>query len=101
VVERLPDRLDTWIGENGLLLSGGERQRVAIARAMLKDAPILLLDEPTAHLDAGTEAEVLAALGPVLEGRTVVVIGHRPVVPAAGSRVFWLEEGRLGQPAEP
>jgi thiol reductant ABC exporter CydC subunit len=100
VVERLPDRLDTWIGENGLLLSGGERQRVAIARAMLKDAPILLLDEPTAHLDAGTEAEVLAALGPVLEGRTVLVIGHRPVVPAAGSRVFWLEEGRLGQPAE-
>jgi thiol reductant ABC exporter CydC subunit len=101
VVERLPDRLDTWIGENGLLLSGGERQRVAIARAMLKDAPILLLDEPTAHLDAGTEAEVLAALGPVLEGRTVLVIGHRPVVPAAGSRVLWLEEGRLSEPAEP
>jgi thiol reductant ABC exporter CydC subunit len=99
VVERLPDGYDTWIGENGLLLSGGERQRVAIARAILKDAPILLLDEPTAHLDAGTEAEVLAALGPVMEGRTVVVIGHRPVVPAAGSRVLWLEEGRLGQPA--
>jgi thiol reductant ABC exporter CydC subunit len=98
VVERLPDRYDTWIGENGLLLSGGERQRVAIARAILRDAPILVLDEPTAHLDAATEAEVLAALGEVVDGRTVICIGHRAIAAADGARVLLLEEGRLHGP---
>lgn len=95
VIERLPHAYDTWIGENGLLLSGGERQRLAIARAILKDAPILVLDEPTAHLDALTEAEVLAALQNAVDGRTVIAIGHWRSSPVAGARVLRLEEGRL------
>src|SRR5205807_4201703 len=72
VIERLPHGYDTWIGENGLMLSGGERQRLAVARAILKDAPILLLDEPTAHLDAETEDGVLRSLDRLMAGRTVI-----------------------------
>lgn len=76
VVARLPDGLATRLGEDGHGLSGGEAQRVAIARALLKDAPILLLDEPTAHLDGETEAAVLAALAVVAAGRTVLIATH-------------------------
>ncbi|NTU85895.1 MAG: ABC transporter ATP-binding protein, partial [Chloroflexales bacterium] len=79
VLARLPEGYDTWIGEQGAALSGGERQRLAIARALLKDAPILLLDEPTVHLDAAAEAEVLAALEELQRDRTTVVMTHRPV----------------------
>ena len=73
----LPDGLDTQVGEDGLTLSGGERQRVALARAFLKDAPVLILDEATASLDAETESEVLAAVRSFAEGRTMIVISHR------------------------
>lgn len=77
VLARLPEGYATRLGEQGMALSGGERQRLAIARALLKDAPILLLDEPTANLDAAAEREVLAALDALAQGRTTILITHR------------------------
>lgn len=75
--DRLPDGLDTQVGERGVSLSGGQRQRVAIARAILRDAPILILDEPTSALDAGSEELLLEALDNLPSGRTRLVIAHR------------------------
>jgi ATP-binding cassette subfamily C protein CydC len=100
VLERLPQGYDTWIGENGLLLSGGERQRLAIARAILKASPILLLDEPTAHLDPKTEAAVWAALRELMQGRTVIAVGHQPEELGIGGRTLLLEAGRLRELGE-
>jgi ATP-binding cassette subfamily C protein CydC len=91
----LPDGYETWIGEQGLRLSGGERQRLAIARAVLKDAPILLLDEPTANLDQVTERELLAALLPLMEGRTTLLITHRPVWLEWMDEILVLRQGRI------
>jgi thiol reductant ABC exporter CydC subunit len=76
-IRSLPQGYETWIGEQGQRLSGGQRQRLAIARAILKDAPFLLLDEPTANLDAVTERRVMAGLVPLLAGRTALVVTHR------------------------
>ena len=85
-VESLPRGYETWIGEQGQRLSGGQRQRLAIARALLKNAPILLLDEPTANLDAVTERRVMDGLRPLLAGRTTLLVTHRlaAVGPVAG-----------------
>jgi len=91
----LPDGLDTWLGEAGVAVSGGEARRIALARVLLKDAPVLLLDEPTEGLDAETERAVLAALEPAMLGRTVITISHRPAPLAAMDRVVRLEEGRI------
>jgi ATP-binding cassette subfamily C protein CydCD len=77
LVEALPDGLDTPVGERGMGLSGGQRQRVAIARAFLKDAPVLILDEATSHLDAANEAAVRRALDRLQADRTTIVIAHR------------------------
>jgi ABC-type multidrug transport system fused ATPase/permease subunit len=82
VIEALPEGYDTRIGEDGVRLSGGERQRLAIARALVKDAPILVLDEPTANLDAATEQRVLDGLAGAMVGRTTLVITHRETVAA-------------------
>ena len=98
-VEQLPDGFDTVLGEGGLRLSGGQRQRLAIARAVLRDAPVVVLDEFTAHLDDTTEAEVLAAVAELLRGRTALVIAHRPQTIAAADRVVTLVEGRPADPA--
>jgi ATP-binding cassette subfamily B protein len=76
-IRALPDGYDTVVGERGMLLSGGERQRIALARAFLKDAPILVLDEPTSSVDLATEAEIVAALDRLMEGRTTLMIAHR------------------------
>lgn len=91
----LPDGLDTWLGEAGVAVSGGEARRIALARVLLKDAPLLLLDEPTEGLDAETERAVLAALQPAMSGRTVIAISHRPAPLAAMQRVVRLEGGRI------
>ena len=91
----MPDGYQTMVGESGGRLSGGERQRIAIARAMLKDAPILLLDEATASLDPDNEYEVRAALAEACRGKTVVVIAHRPNTIASADRVVVFDAGRV------
>ncbi len=88
VVAGLPDGLDTVLGERGAGLSAGERQRVALARAFLRDAPLLLLDEPTANLDGQTEQQVLEAVRRLSIGRTVILVAHRPALLAMTDRVI-------------
>jgi ATP-binding cassette, subfamily C, bacterial CydD len=90
----LPEGLDTPVGEGGYGLSGGEAQRVAVARAFLKNAPLLLLDEPTAHLDPATEAEVLDSLRRLALGRTVILASHSSAAHAFSGRRLDLREGR-------
>jgi len=94
-IRDLPDGLDTWVGEHGLRLSGGERQRLAIARALLKDAPLLILDEATANLDPLTERAVLDALDALMRGRTVLLITHRLVALDRMDEILVLERGRI------
>lgn len=94
-VAELPNGLDTWLGEAGVSVSGGEARRIALARVILRDAPILLLDEPTEGLDAETERAVLAALVPAMRDKTVLMITHRQAVAEAMDRVVHLEAGRL------
>ncbi|MGV9768624.1 ATP-binding cassette domain-containing protein [Microbacterium sp. NPDC003461] len=89
-VERMPGGLDTPVGEHGALLSGGQAQRLAIARAALRDAPILVLDEPTSQVDLAGEAAILAALDRLAAGRTVLMIAHRPGAILAADRVIAL-----------
>ncbi len=91
----LPDGLETEIGEGGFGLSGGEAQRVAIARAYLKNAPLLLLDEPTAHLDPATEAEVIESLRRLAIGRTVILASHSAAMRDFGGRRLDLRQGRI------
>lgn len=95
IVHRLPDGWDARVGEGGALLSGGERQRVSIARAILKDAPIVLLDEATASLDPENERAVQEALSALTAGRTLLVIAHRLQTVAAADQILFLDEGRI------
>jgi ATP-binding cassette subfamily C protein CydD len=95
VVAALPDGLDTVLGERGHGLSSGQRQRVALARAFLRDAPLLLLDEPTARLDGASEALVLAATRRLAQGRTALLVAHRPALLADVDRVLRVDEGRV------
>ena len=100
-VERLPQGYDTPIGENGAKLSGGERQRISIARALLKDAPIVLLDEATASLDVENETKVQGALSRLLQGKTVLVIAHRMRTVAGADHIVGLEDGHVAQQGSP
>lgn len=102
-VRKLPQGYDTMIGENGSKLSGGERQRISIARALLKDSPIVLLDEATASLDVENESQVQEALSNLLAGKTVIVIAHRMRTVMNANKIVVLDEGHVveqGAPAE-
>ncbi len=95
VVMALPGGLDAMIGDGGAGLSGGQVQRLALARAFLKDAPVLILDEATAHLDLETEAELTAAIGDLVRGRTAIVIAHRLATVRHADRILVLDAGRI------
>jgi ATP-binding cassette subfamily B protein len=94
-VSRLPDGYETVLGERGFTLSGGQRQRLAIARAILGDPDVLVLDDATSAVDATKEHEIRSALATVMEGRTTIVIAHRPATIALADRVAVLENGRV------
>ena len=94
-IRALPDGYDTVIGQKGRRLSGGQRQRVAIARAMIRDAPVLLLDEPTTGLDAESGERVLAPLRRLIEGRATIVISHNLMTVRDATRIVMLERGRI------
>ncbi|MFG3600582.1 thiol reductant ABC exporter subunit CydD [Micromonospora chersina] len=95
VVAALPDGLGTTLGERGHGLSSGQRQRVALARAFLRDAPLVLLDEPTARLDSASEAVVLAATRRLVAGRTALLVAHRPALLEDADRILRVEDGRV------
>ena len=94
-IEALPAGLDTELGERALRLSAGQRQGIALARAFLRDAPLLLLDEPTAHLDPITAAEILATIETLLADRTVILVSHGAGWEGSASQVLTLHDGKL------
>ena len=96
-ISALPESYDTIVGEGGATLSGGERQRISLARAFLKDVPILLLDEPTASLDADNEAMVQKALDEISRERTVVMIAHRLKTVRGAQQILVIENGAITQ----
>jgi len=96
-IMNLPDGYDTVVGERGVRLSGGERQRISIARAFLKNAPILLLDEPTAAVDAGTEGLLQEAIGRISKGKTVIIIAHRLSTIMDADVIYVVEGGRIAE----
>lgn len=100
-VSKLPDGYHTPIGENGAKLSGGERQRISIARALLKNAPIVLLDEATASLDVENETKVQGALSRLLQNKTVLVIAHRMRTVEAADKIVVLKDGRVAEAGKP
>ena len=100
-IRQLPQGYETVIGENGSTLSGGERQRISIARALLKNAPVILLDEATASLDVENESAVQLALSHLLRGKTVLIIAHRMRTVAGADHIVVLENGRIAQQGTP
>jgi ATP-binding cassette, subfamily B, bacterial len=102
-ITNLPDGYDTLVGQKGRRLSGGQRQRIAIARAMIREAPILVLDEPTTGLDAGSGERIMQPLENLMSGRTTIVISHNLVTAGRADRIVVMENGRIvevGSPAE-
>jgi ABC-type multidrug transport system fused ATPase/permease subunit len=98
--EELPDAYDTQVGAHGRQLSGGQQRRVAVARALLRDTPVLLLDEPTTGLDPSTESRLIADLLAVTAGKTVILVSHQPALITRAENVLRMEAGRI-TPAEP
>jgi ATP-binding cassette subfamily B multidrug efflux pump len=90
-----PQGLRTMVGERGITLSGGQKQRTAIARALLRDAPVLILDDALASVDTATEEQILQSLAEILRGRTTVLISHRVSTIRHASRIFVIEHGRV------
>ncbi|MBE9469338.1 MAG: ABC transporter ATP-binding protein [Bacteroidetes bacterium] len=100
-INKMPDRYQTIIGENGDTLSGGERQRISIARALLKDAPIVLLDEATASLDVENETKIQAGISELIRNKTVIVIAHRMRTVANADKIVVLESGKVAESGNP
>lgn len=100
-IDKLPQKFDTLIGENGQKLSGGERQRISIARAMLKNAPIILLDEATASLDAQNESKIQRAISTLVKNKTVLIIAHRMRTIAKANKVVAIKNGQISQSGKP
>ena len=96
-ITSLPNGYDTLVGERGMKLSGGERQRISLARAFLKDAPILILDEPTSSLDVHTESAILDTIQELMRGRTTMMIAHRPTTLRDCNMILVLEDGRVSR----
>ena len=96
-ITNLPNGYDTLVGERGMKLSGGERQRISLARAFLKDAPILILDEPTSSLDVHTESAILDTIQELMKGRTTMMIAHRPSTLRDCNMILVLEDGRVNR----
>ncbi|MNI19200.1 Lipid A export ATP-binding/permease protein MsbA [compost metagenome] len=96
-IMKLPSGYDTMVGEGGSTLSGGEKQRISIARAILKDAPIVLLDEATASLDPENEAEIQKAINQLVQGKTVIAIAHRLKTIRNANQILVLNEGRIAE----
>jgi ATP-binding cassette, subfamily B, bacterial len=94
-ISALPDGYDTRIGQRGRLLSGGQRQRLAIARAMIRDAPVLLLDEPTTGLDAASTQRILAPMRRLMTGRTTLIISHNLLTVTDADQILFLDRGRI------
>ena len=94
-IDALPDGYNTMVGEGGATLSGGEKQRLSIARAMLKDAPIVILDEATAYLDSENEAGVQSAIGRLVAGKTLIVIAHRLSTVTNSDQIVVVKDGRI------
>jgi subfamily B ATP-binding cassette protein MsbA len=94
-VEQLPDKMQTFVGDRGLLLSGGQRQRIAIGRALLKNAPILILDEATSSLDSQSERHIQDALNVLMKNRTTLVIAHRLSTVEKADRIIVLDAGKI------
>jgi ATP-binding cassette subfamily B protein len=100
-VSNLPEGYSTVIGENGGKLSGGERQRISIARAILKDAPIIIMDEATASLDTESESKVQAALSRLVSEKTVIIIAHRMRTVENADRIVVLSDGKVAEKGSP
>ena len=100
-IAKLPQGYQTMIGENGSALSGGERQRISIARALLKDAPIILLDEATASLDAENETEIQQAISRLVERKTVLIIAHRMRTVENANKIVVLSDGIVAEIGTP
>ena len=97
IIEKFPEGADTIIGTGGVYLSGGEQQRIAIARAVLKNAPVIILDEATAFADPDNEAKVQAAFSRLAKGKTVIMIAHRLSSVANADRIYVIRDGKIAE----